>query len=593
MNVTSLASRPNLYGAIDQRERHRLELMIATARGFLAAIALVAITLDPSEPTRYADFAYNLLLFYDLHSFGVLLLLRFGPISTARLGPLLHVIDLAWAVSLTFLTEGPNSSFFALFVFVLLAAATRWGFRETLVTGVIAVFLFLLEAVATSLGLVIAILEVNTLIMRGAYFLLATFLLAYLSDQAKGLRAGANVINTLTSKVNVREGLAASMRMMLSDLLRLVGSSEAVVVLEEVATGRVVVWQAALGLSGDAAELRASDLQREHRSHYLFPIPPNVTAWETTRTRGKKERFQSLALREGGTRVKKARIDVPVALNNGQWTTVLGLTLGFAHDWSGRLFILDPTARPAGERRLRFLQTIIVHVTPIVQNVYLLRRLRLRVGALERARVARELHDSVLQSLTSIEMQLDVARRDPTLAPKPAGELAHIQNLLKQEVLNIRDLMEHLRPRVADAKHLVERLTDLADRVRRETEIDVRCRVDIGGVDVPPELCHELTRIVQEALINVRKHSGATCVHVNLEIDDWAWRLTISDNGCGFGFAGTLSHAELAARRVGPRTIRERVEAVGGKLQLHSSPDGLKLEMIGRLKKPWILTPSA
>jgi signal transduction histidine kinase len=102
-----------------------------------------------------------------------------------------------------------------------------------------------------------------------------------------------------------------------------------------------------------------------------------------------------------------------------------------------------------------------------------------------------------------------------------------------------------------------------------------------------------LTRIVQEALLNIRKHSGATLAHVNLQFDDWAWRLNIKDNGRGFGFHGNLSHAQLVARRIGPRTIRERVEAVGGKLQLLSGPEGVQLEMIGRLKKPWILTPSA
>jgi signal transduction histidine kinase len=588
-----LAGKPNLYGPIDQRERQRLELMIATARGFLAAIALIAITVDPTEPTRYAEFAYNLLLIYDLHSFTVLLLLKFRPASAVRLGPLLHAIDLAWAVSVTFLTEGPNSSFFALFVFVLLAAATRWGFRETVLTGLVTVLLFVLETAAVSLGLVNTILEISSLIMRCAYFLLATFLLAYLSEQAKGLRAGGSVINRLTSSVNVREGLTANVRNVLGDLLRLIGSPEGMVVLTEVHTGRVVLWKTELSPSNVAPELRVSDLHGQNRHHYLFPIAPSIKAWETSREDATAGGFRCLALGEDGTRLKGAYIQIPVGFNGDHWKRMIGVTIGFGQDWSGRFFLIDPTAQPEGIRRLQFIQTIVTHLAPVLQNVYLLRRLRLRVGAVERARVARELHDSVLQSLTSIEMQIDVARRDPTLPAKPAAELSHIQHLLREEVLNIRDLMEHLRPRVTDAKHMLERLTDLADRVRRETGIDVRCRVDIGDVDVPPELCHELTRIVQEALLNVRKHSGATLVHINLQFDDWAWRLTIKDNGRGFGFHGNLSHAQLAARRIGPRTIRERVEAVGGKLQLISSADGVQLEMSGRLKKPWILTPSA
>lgn len=584
---------PSLYGAIDEHEQNRLELIIATARGFLAALALLAIHLDPTEPTRYAELAFNLLVLYDLHSFAVLLLLRFGPIRTARLGPLFHAIDLAWAVTITFLTEGPNSSFFALFVFVLLAAATRWGFRETLLTGTIAAALFLLEAFAATFGLVVAILDISSIIMRGAYFMLATFLLAYLSEQAKGLRASGNVINSLAAKVNIRDGLVSSTKLALGQLLRLVGSTKALIVLEEPSTRRLVVWETSGYDAGEVAEINAFDVQQERRAEYLSPLPNGIASWQVTRSNAKRMRRSTIAIREDGSTIGRPAIETPAALGNMGWTTLLGFTFGFGDEWKGRLFLFDPTAYPGGVRRLRFLQTVVAQVTPVLQNVYLLRRVRQRVGALERARVARDLHDSVLQSLTSIDMQLEVARRRATLAPRPAGELEHIQGLLKTEILNIRDLMEHLRPRVTSSKHLVERLADLADRVQRETGIEVACHVDIGDAELAPELCHELMRVTQEALTNARKHSGASSVNIQLKVDDWAWKLTIRDNGRGFGFVGTLSHAELVSRRAGPRTIRERIEAVGGKLQVQSGADGVRLEMIGRLKKPWILTPSA
>ena len=67
----------------------------------------------------------------------------------------------------------------------------------------------------------------------------------------------------------------------------------------------------------------------------------------------------------------------------------------------------------------------------------------------------------------------------------------------------------------------------------------------------------------------------------------------ITDDGRGFGFVGALSHAELASRRLGPRTIRERAEAVGGKLLTRSGPEGARLEIVGRIKRPWIVTPTA
>jgi len=70
---------------------------------------------------------------------------------------------------------------------------------------------------------------------------------------------------------------------------------------------------------------------------------------------------------------------------------------------------------------------------------------------------------------------------------------------------------------------------------------------------------------------------------VTLRVDVAAWKLTITDDGRGFGFAGVASHAELAAGRVGPRTIRERAEAVGATLQMRSGPEGSRLEINGGL----------
>jgi signal transduction histidine kinase len=255
--------------------------------------------------------------------------------------------------------------------------------------------------------------------------------------------------------------------------------------------------------------------------------------------------------------------------------------------------LIDPTARPSGEKRLRFLQNVISHVSPVLHNVYLLRRLRLRAGAIERARVARELHDSVIQALIGVEMQIDVTRRSAGVTGGLAERLGHIQDLLREEILNVRDLMDHLRARPTDTKHLLERLTELSDRFQRETGIEARFRSDAGRAELHPDLCHELTRVVQEALTNVRRHSGASEVSINLAVDDWAWKLIIVDNGKGFGWEGSASHAELAAGRLGPRTIRERVEAIGGKLQVRSGPRGARLEIVGRLKKPWIVIPPA
>src|SRR5208283_4707853 len=98
------------------------------------------------------------------------------------------------------------------------------------------------------------------------------------------------------------------------------------------------------------------------------------------------------------------------------------------------------------EEELRFLQEFSQQVAPAIYNVYLVRRLRERAGALERARFARELHDGAIQSLIAVEMQLDVLRRQSgTQAPVVNAELGRIQKLLREEVLKLRELMQEMK----------------------------------------------------------------------------------------------------------------------------------------------------
>ena len=79
---------------------------------------------------------------------------------------------------------------------------------------------------------------------------------------------------------------------------------------------------------------------------------------------------------------------------------------------SGRIFLLEPHFISSIDDELRFLQELVRQISPAVYNLYLLRRLRRRAGALERARLVRELHDGAVQSLIGVEMQVDVLRRN-------------------------------------------------------------------------------------------------------------------------------------------------------------------------------------
>jgi signal transduction histidine kinase len=212
--------------------------------------------------------------------------------------------------------------------------------------------------------------------------------------------------------------------------------------------------------------------------------------------------------------------------------------------------------------------------------VFLMRRLRSRVGAVERARVARELHDGVIQSLIGLEMQVDVLRRQTSSPEKVAEELSRMQHLLRQEVLNLREVMQQLKPLDLGPRKLLDFLASTVDKFGRDTGIAARFISPLEEVALPPRVATEVARIVQEALANVRKHSNARAVFVRFDSRDGLWRLVIYDDGRGFDFSGRLTHAELDAARQGPLVIKERVRSIGGELSVESGPGkGARLEI--------------
>ena len=140
--------------------------------------------------------------------------------------------------------------------------------------------------------------------------------------------------------------------------------------------------------------------------------------------------------------------------------------------------------------------------------------------------------------------------------------------------------MQQLKPVELGVGDLPGRLASTADRFRRDTSIDTNFICDLDDVQIAPRVGREILRIAQEALVNVRKHSGARHVLLRFGAEGDHWRLTVDDDGQGFEFAGRYSLDQLDAERRGPVVIKERVRGLGGTLTVDSTPGrGTRLEV--------------
>ena len=288
-----------------------------------------------------------------------------------------------------------------------------------------------------------------------------------------------------------------------------------------------------------------------------------------------------LPLDREGVRLRSSTLPLAPLSSLYSFDTLAVVSFLFGQEWWGRIFLLDPQFGGEREEELRFLQELVRQVGPAVYNVYLLRRLRQRAGAVERARVARELHDGAVQSLIAMEMQVDVLRRQGAAQSSPlTSELGRIQGLLREEVLKLRELMQQMKSLDVDSSTFLRFLEDTVERFQRETGITARLVSDVQRVEMPQRVCRELARIVQEALVNVRKHSTAQQVLVRLSDNEDRSQLTVEDNGRGFPFSGRLSQGDLEKTGKGPMVIRERVRLIEGELTVESNPGrGSRLEI--------------
>jgi signal transduction histidine kinase len=577
-------------------EIRRTERWLATARVALTIAAVLSLWMEPVRRFTYSRWLYWMLTAYLVHAVVVMLLVRFRPRSTRAFRLVVHALDILWPVLISMFAPAQQGPFFLFFVFVMAAAAYRWGLWETVGTAVGAALLLWTGAFAVREGLETAAdhwlhlmhlprlgvsvheMDLQQLFMSSVYLIVPGFLLGYMSENQNKIRAERAVITRVLSSTRVEAGLTGTMQQILGEVMSIYGSPRILSASQEAHSYRVFLAEIKRRSDGHGnEELHWREAMPETEKVYLFDSPADAIYASRSGTG-----FRSVLLRRDGERLRDADTEFLKAFTTlEKCDVVVSVALAFGSEWSGRVFLFDPTLMGDPEEELRFLQEFAQQVGPAIYNVYLMRRLRERAGALERARFARELHDGAIQSLIAVEMQLDVLRRQSgTQAPVVNSELGRIQKLLREEVLKLRELMQAMKSFEVNAERLLGFITDTVERFRRETGIAAEFVSELQRVDLAQKGCRELARIVQESLVNVRKHSGAHNVLVRLAQRNGNLQLTVEDDGKGFSFAGTLTNAELETTGKGPAVIRERVRLLEGELTIESTPGhGARLEV--------------
>ncbi len=552
----------------------RVERAIGYARIFVAAITVFSIWLQPTEPAQYASITYLVSVCYFSTSIVAVLWLRRQTALARREAVFAHAADLTITTVLTLLTDGPNSPFFTFFIFALMAATYRWGMWETVFTTVISVVLVFVEAILVegppplgAFGHVEGDFDVNRMVMRVCYLATIGIALGYVGASHQRKRESA-VISWLGREAwqNAGHGLLKSV---LGPVLQFFGSTQAVTILTG-RGGRVAVWNSHLPPDSiDVNTTRTSEDAR--RATYLSDS--SCEAWHAAVRAGNA--LDVVMIDAHGRRLRAARPTAAIKsfMTIFQCRSAISVPVMFRDTVIGRVFLIDPAIHLfERESAVRLGQRIASEIGPAAHNVFRLRRLRSRAESAERGRIARELHDGLLQSISAAELRIDIVRRKiASLAVDEAAELSRVQAALSAEVRSLRVLTRRMQIAFSAPSELQHTLTDLITRFERETGISVRFESEHDAY-VPPRTRYEIARIVQEGLTNIRKHSGAQHVMVRLASTGGSVKLVIEDDGRGFSFSGDRSQRELEVMCAGPLIIRERVRALRGELNVVSMP---------------------
>jgi signal transduction histidine kinase len=537
-------------------ERRHLERQITYARPILMVLALVDLLEQP--PAGRGPHAVLFVTAYLCVSLVLAVIQNLQWIGEVRL-PLLF--DLAALAAFLLLTLSVVAFWF-LYLFVALAVGIRWRMRSSVILAGVVTFALL---VRTALHGPLAWENVLSWIALSTGTFGAGVGVSFLGNRQHRHVAEQEFLTQLAGLLDVDRGMAESLRLILNELVRAFDCDEAILVFRDSELDRIFVWRLR---AGDQSRLSPENLPVTRSDGFLLDHPDASVCWNQLEGAGDGFGWN----RKDGRPLKDLpRLPGPMRQELG-WKSVLGVTLDVAGQPVGRV-MLGNAHRRLLLQDLQWFERIVRHLGSPLQNLFVLRHIRARAIEGERSRISREIHDGILQTLLSVDIQLEVLRRKvPSGTEQAIGGLSSLQQTVRNETEELRRMVTDMRPLRVQSADLVDLMRGFAERFRNESTLALDLLIDSAELQLPDRICRDLFQIYRESLHNVKKHAHASHVVVKLWQNESQVVLVVDDNGEGFSFAGRFTGDELDRLRLGPISIKERTRSLGGVLTVESTP---------------------
>jgi signal transduction histidine kinase len=540
------------------------ENIIAQGRIILAAIWLFAASIAPELLAPGYSIGFDLLIAYAVLAIGIVMV-RLWRFPGRLAGYAAHAIDIGFLFGLGILTEARATPLFAFSgFFVLLSASVRWDWQGAMTTAVILAFAVWIEAATHSnSGELSGAVTQNLGFIRGIYLIVAGAMLAFSSAVRERRREQLTQLTEWPGP-DAAQIDSPSIANMLAHCAGALEVPRVLVLWEETEEPfvNVVMWDN--GNYKHTQEMSGSygDFVRsQQHAELAFWTDDAASTFAATLTGSIP--LQSPIIDEGLIRTFAIRSVATAAFAGSSCR--------------GRVFILDRVSW--NEFLLRLIQIIASRLANAIDRQLMQSEAKQAAANRERARMTRDLHDGLLQSLTAAGLQIKLLA--DTESEQTRSRLETVRQLLVAEQRRILDFMRRTsaRPERATEVPILGSLQEVLSEAAKQWDCATPLTVEPAEATAPPTVMVHLSLMLAEAVANAVRHGNAANVRISVTKSPQRITVQIRDDGRGFKGGGTFSmdDEQLRSASTGPFSLRERISELGGLLSVDSSPAGVEL----------------
>lgn len=547
----------------DYRERLTVESvddsLIGLMRLILALSGLIIIFIDPSEPDHFVEVTYAALILYTLYSAVTYLLsLRGRRLFPVRFMPW---IDVGCFSVIVALSSGTGSIFFFFFFFAIMVASFRGGFSSGLRVTIASTLLF------TTIGLATLSQEhdfrLNRFMLRPIYLLVLGYMMAYWGGREMRHKQRLSLLKEITKLSNPRFGVRYTIGTMLKKLQSYYEADDCMLVLVDPLNNETRLFR--LGREDTPEMVRA-----EHMPPALEELLVSPSEHIAIVHAGKHHQF-----RDSGTYAFNLETrsvcttewdEASMALASKlDMESFISVPLSYRGKAIGRLYM---TAHPGvfDNSDVDFLMQVMEQIIPVIHNIRLLARHASNVAEQERKRLARDIHDSVIQPYLGLQYKLAAIRNKLAAGSDDVSEdIERLFQMTVDEVSSLRSFTRRLKDSNGEGDSFLSAVRRFASHFADNYGLDVKVE-SRGEFNLNERIAAELMQIVYEGLSNIRKHTEATYSKITLERADATLRLLIENDNA--------EACEGTASDFIPLSITERAEELGGQTSVEPRSNG-------------------